>query len=80
MRNQKELTLYGAPWCAYCKTLEAHLASENIEFVYKNVDEVDNEMRMLKKTNGRYLIPTVVVDGKAYQNPKPQLIKELINV
>ena len=31
--------IYGAEWCAPCKTLKAKLDSEGVEYEYRDVDE-----------------------------------------
>ncbi len=74
----KTMTLYGAKWCAYCRTLQTYLDREGIEYDYKDVDDKSNEEAMLKQTEGKYLVPTVVIDGKAYQNPQPNQVKEML--
>jgi thioredoxin reductase (NADPH) len=65
-----EVILYGAEWCPYCQSLKRFLVDNKINFNYQDVDsskEVKN--KMLELTDNNFLIPTLFVKGKAYQNP-----------
>ena len=70
----KNITLYGAKWCAPCHQLKARLDIEKIAYDFKDVDLKENEEAMLEASDGRYLIPTVVVGGKVMQNPTLQMV------
>lgn len=78
--NKIPIELYGADWCAYCRSLQAKLDADEIEYTYYNVDDKTNEARMLKLTGGKYLIPTVVIGDRVYQNPSMAEIKEFTDV
>lgn len=76
--DKKNITFYGASWCAYCVQLRHALDKDDIAYDYKNVDEDANEAAMLEASGGRYLIPTLVIGDEAYQNPPAHMIKELV--
>ncbi len=78
MSKGSKPVLYGATWCGFCHTLASYLHRECIDFQYKNVDKKEVAEEMLDLTDGKYLIPTLVVGGVAYQNPAPASIKELL--
>ena len=75
----KNIEFYGANWCPYCVQLRFALDKEDIPYEYRSVDDAENEKLMLQATDGRYLIPTVVVDGKAMQNPPLAMVKQAIH-
>jgi thioredoxin reductase (NADPH) len=76
-----EIVFYGATWCPYCQSLKKFLDDHSQTYNYKDVDEgkaiVDE---MLNLTDQNYLIPTVVVDGKVYQNPSHKEMADLLNL
>lgn len=76
----KNVTLYSAPWCPYCQSLKAFLSSRNVEFEEKDVDDASNKAEMLKLTDGSETIPVLVVDGKAYTNPKHSQTADLLGL
>lgn len=76
-----EIILYGAEWCPYCQSLKKFLEAEQIKFNYQDVDSSDDvKNQMLSLTDQNFLIPTIVIDGKAYQNPPRQQLAKLINI
>jgi thioredoxin reductase (NADPH) len=76
-----EVILYGAEWCPYCQSLKKFLEAEQIKFNYQDVDSSDDiKKQMLSLTDQNFLIPTIVVDGKAYQNPSRQELAKLLNI
>jgi thioredoxin reductase (NADPH) len=76
-----EIILYGAEWCPYCQSLKKFLEAEQIKFSYQDVDSSDDvKKQMLSLTDQNFLIPTIVVDGKAYQNPPRQQLAKLLDI
>ncbi|MGH8966946.1 MAG: mycoredoxin [Actinomycetes bacterium] len=71
------LTLYSAPWCAFCKRLKQHLDRENIPYTEINVEQDPTAAETVKKVNnGNQIIPTVVfADGTAMTNPTIAQVK-----
>lgn len=76
--EQKNITFFGANWCAYCVQLRAYLDKEGFTYDYKNVDKSENESEMLEASGGRYLIPTLIIGDETYQNPPASMVKELM--
>ena len=76
-----EIILYGAEWCPYCQSLKKFLEAEQIKFNYQDVDTSDDvKNQMLSLTDQNFLIPTIVIDGKAYQNPPRQQLAKLLDI
>lgn len=76
-----EVIFYGAEWCPYCKSLKKFLDSASAKYTYKDVDggqQIVDEM--LSLTDQNYLIPTLVVDGKAYQNPSHDEVTKMLGL
>jgi thioredoxin reductase (NADPH) len=76
-----EIILYGAQRCPYCQSLKKFLEAEQIKFNYQDVDSSDDvKNQMLSLTDQNFLIPTIVIDGKAYQNPPRQQLAKLLDI
>lgn len=77
-----EVIVYGAEWCSFCKALEGFLNEHGIDYTKKDVDEGSKKVQeeMVSYTDGNYLVPTLVVDGKGYQNPEHKKIAELLEL
>jgi thioredoxin reductase (NADPH) len=76
-----EVILYGAEWCPYCQSLKKFLEAEQIKFKYQDVDSSDDvKNQMLSLTDQNFLIPTIVIDGKAYQNPPRQQLAKILDI
>lgn len=53
---------------------------KGFSYEHKNVDDGQHVVdEMLALTDGKYLIPTLVVDGKAYQNPPHEEVARMIS-
>ena len=76
--QQQTIIVYGAEWCSYCRDLIKLLDELGVSYDYRNVDEKPNEEEMLACTGGNYLIPTLVVDDQAVQNPSASKVKEML--
>ncbi len=76
--QQQTIIVYGAEWCSYCRDLIKLLDELGVIYDYRNVDEKPNEEEMLAYTGGNYLIPTLVVDDQAVQNPSASKVKEML--
>ena len=76
-----EVILYGAEWCPYCQSLKKFLEAEQIKFSYQDVDSSEDvKNQMLNLTDQNFLIPTIVIDGNAYQNPPRQQLAKLLDI
>lgn len=43
----KKVILYGTEWCAYCQQLKNWLNNRNVEFSYRDIDQIEI-VRILK--------------------------------
>ncbi|MFI0406503.1 mycoredoxin [Actinomadura sp. 3N508] len=75
------LTLYSAPWCAFCKRLKKHLDREKIPYTEINVEQDPTAAETVKKiNNGNQIIPTVVfADGTTMTNPTITQVKHQLD-
>ncbi len=69
------IIFYGAKWCAPCHQLRQQLDKKSINYEFKDVDEKANEEAMLEVSDGRYLIPTVVIGESVLQNPTMAMVE-----
>ena len=60
------ITIYGATWCAFCKTEKQWLDSLSVEYVYKDVDTDEEAMSELRALNVGESVPVTIIekDGK----------------
>ena len=73
-----EIKIYGADWCSDCIVVKKYLDERNIPYEYIIITENKNARSFVENNNkGKRIIPTIVIDGKAYSNPG---IVELIRV
>ena len=73
-----EIKIYGADWCSDCIVVKKYLDERNIPYEYIIITENKKARRFVENNkNGKRIIPTIVIDGKAYSNPG---IVELIRV
>lgn len=72
------IIVYGADWCADCLRVKYILGEHSIEYDYKNTDEANISAEMLGKTDNKFEIPTLDIDGEIYQNPSNAKLLELI--
>lgn len=59
-----KVTLYGAPWCAFCQTEKQWLESKSVLFDYVDVDDNKDALDFLYNTLGSSGIPVTVVEDK----------------
>ncbi len=80
MNEGKQITVYGADWCADCHRARFILDQNDIAYEYKNIDDENIKAEMLVKTKGDQEIPTLVIDEVVVQNPSNQELNELLGV
>lgn len=59
-----KVTLYGAPWCAFCQTEKQWLESKSVSFDYVDVDENKDALDYLHDTWGSSGIPVTIVEDE----------------
>jgi len=61
MANDPKVTIYSAPWCAFCHMAKEYFKSKNISFKDINVDEDPDAARELVAKTGQAGIPVIEV-------------------
>ncbi len=68
--NSEKLIVYGAKWCPDARRSRNFLDSNNIEYVWFDVDEDPSNKEFVIRTNGRFVIPTLIFsDGTVLTEP-----------
>lgn len=66
----KGLIVYGARWCPDAKRTRSFLDSNKIDYTWFDVDEDPANKEFVIKTNGRFVIPTLLFeDGTVMTEP-----------
>ena len=76
---KKKIQVYGAEWCGDCVRAKMFLDTKRVPYENIDVDKLEDAAALVMKiNNGKRIIPTIVVDGVPYTNPKnPELAKIL---
>lgn len=61
----KEIVVYGAPWCAFCKTERQWLDSFDISYEYRDISKNEDVMNELIAISGSSSIPVLVAKDEA---------------
>lgn len=67
------VTIYSAPWCAFCKTEKQYLEHLGVEFVVRDIEEDEGAMEELVEKSGQQSVPVTDIDGviiKGFDRPK----------
>jgi thioredoxin reductase (NADPH) len=74
--NNRNLTVYGAPWCPHCKRVKRFLAAHRVPYENVDIDERPAAIDTLKALqDGGQIIPTVVYgDGTHEVNPSDEAL------
>ena len=65
-----KIKIYGADWCPDCVNVKNFLTSKGIEFEYITITNNLKAIAHVEKiNNGKRIIPTIIIQGKAYANP-----------
>lgn len=76
-----DITVYGAEWCADCHQTRALLDAHHIPYVYHDIDtDLDARQAMLKLTDGKNIIPTVVYGKTILQEPSNAEMIQLLGI
>jgi thioredoxin reductase (NADPH) len=75
------IVLFGADWCPDCRRAKSHLADNNINFQFVDVDQHDWATQKVESiNNGKRIIPTVLVDNISYTNPDNARLNTLLKI
>ncbi len=56
------VTVYSAPWCAFCKTEKQYLEHLGVDFVVKDIEEEAGVMDELVALSGAQSVPVTTID------------------
>lgn len=73
----KEITVFGADWCAFCHGVRSWLDKNGIAYTYRNVDEEGREAMHAAIPNNE-TIPVVTIDDKSYVNPSYEQLSTML--
>lgn len=60
-----KVEIYGAPWCAQCKTAKSLCESKGVDVDYIDVDDSANMRALEERVGGRVrAVPQIFVDGE----------------
>ncbi len=62
------ITVYGATWCAFCKTEKQWLDSKNVSYNYIDVDVDEDAMKTVEELTNSRAVPITVVNSGNTQN------------
>ena len=75
------IDFYGADWCPDCQRAKAFLKEHQIEFNFIDVDIDKKATAKVEEINhGKRIIPTIIVNGKAYTNPDNAILANILGI
>ena len=75
------VTLYSAPWCAYCRIAKRFLDEQGVAYTEINIDEdAAAAQRVEQWNNGNRTIPTLNIDGTILTNPTPAQLRQVLGL
>lgn len=57
------VTIYSAPWCAFCKTEKQYLEHLGVAFTVRDIEEDAGAMEELVEKSGQQSVPVTDIDG-----------------
>ncbi len=57
------VTIYSAPWCAFCKTEKEYLEHLGVTFAVRDIEEDSGAMEELVEKSGQQSVPVTDIDG-----------------
>jgi glutaredoxin-like YruB-family protein len=64
MMNTPKVTIYSAPWCAFCHMTKHYLDSLGVKYENVDVEKDPSAARQLIEKTGQAGIPVIEVDGE----------------
>ncbi|MDB2606962.1 FAD-dependent oxidoreductase [Zobellia sp.] len=76
-----KIDFYGADWCPDCQRAKTYLKENGVDFNFINVD-VDKKAtaRIESINNGKRIIPTLLINDKAYTNPDNSILASVLGI
>ncbi|MBU6315776.1 MAG: mycoredoxin [Acidobacteria bacterium] len=79
MSDDPKVTFYWRPGCPFCRTLEAGLHREGVDYEAVNIwEDADAAAFVRSVANGNETVPTVTVGDVAMVNPPVSRVVELL--
>ena len=63
MADTAQVTIYSAPWCAFCKTEKEYLEHLGVAFTVRDIEEDTGAMEELIEKSGQQSVPVTDIDG-----------------
>ena len=63
MADTAQVTIYSAPWCAFCKTEKEYLEHLGVAFTVRDIEEDTGAMEELVGKSGQQSVPVTDIDG-----------------
>lgn len=73
----REVLLYYADWCSWCKKAKSHLKSRGVAFTLRDIDVPSVLAELVEKT-GQKGIPVIDIDGRILKGFNPGRLDELL--
>lgn len=81
INDEGKVVLYGADWCPDCRRAKSYLNDNRINYQFIDVDEHEWATEKVESiNNGKRIIPTVIVDDKAYTNPDNATLRTILKI
>lgn len=78
-----EIIMYGADWCGDCIRSKGILEERNIQYVLRDITDPkkgkDYSETVMSLNDGKRIIPTFVINGNHYANPRPSELNTLLD-
>ena len=76
-----QVQLYGADWCPDCRRAKSFLNDNAINYEFIDVDKNSWATKKVEAlNNGKRIIPTIIIDKKAYANPDNSKLTNLLSI
>ena len=73
--------LFGADWCPDCRRAKSYLRDNGIFFQFIDVDVHEWATdKVIEINKGKRIIPTILIDDKAYSNPDNSILQEVLAI
>ncbi|MCI5051190.1 MAG: glutaredoxin family protein [Candidatus Pacebacteria bacterium] len=76
------IIMYGADWCHDCMAAKAILEEKKISYELRDITDPIHKDEYIEKltelNDGKRIIPTFVIGGNHYPNPKPSELHNLL--
>lgn len=61
--TKPQVTIYSAPWCAFCKTEKQYLEHLGVAFTVRDIEEDEGAMEELVTKSEQQSVPVTDIDG-----------------